>query len=145
MTPRQKHAKPTRRSHGPSPHPAVRVGGHPGHANTIPTAVDPGSLPFSSTGTARVFSQRNAVIDEIVPCLSKPNASAEESRTAATLVFGSMSPSGLVLAARREEWARILLTIWESKPPSPQRDTAVAQLEHRLSAVRQAKGRHDPR
>ncbi len=69
---------------------------------------------------APFFLRRNAVIDEIVSRLSKPNASAEESGTAATLVFGSMSPS-------------------------PQRDTSVAQLEHQLIAVQQAKGRHDPR
>ena len=44
------------------------------------------------------FSRRNAVIDETVSRLRRPNASSEESGTAATLVFGSMSPSGLVLA-----------------------------------------------
>ncbi len=41
------------------PHP--QVGEYPHHANTNPPPQDPASLPFSSTGTARVFSRRKEV------------------------------------------------------------------------------------
>ena len=70
------------------------------------TRRDPASLPFSSTGTAPVFSRRNAVTNEKVPCLWRSDASSEESGTAATLVLRAVPSRGMEVAEARGDEAR---------------------------------------